>query len=185
MRVRIALIAMVFILIGLLIYAAMTPKTAYAHGSGVTFTATTSTYLIDVDYSDFFIRAGESGRFDLRLFADAARKKSVDFSRVWVRVVQKSDLPEGETIFSGWLSRPDFGPAGFTISLPEPGRYDLILRYVKDDKTISDTTFHLDVIEGWESQDTFLNTYGTGSLVTVAAVGVMIGAFLFIRRRRR
>ena len=181
MRTGIALL-IVATIIGVCVFMALTPRTAYAHGAGLTLTAT-STHLIDVDYNDFFIRAGESGRFDLKLFADEARTKPVEFSKVWVRVVQKGEQTDGTTLFSGWIARPTFGPTGFTIVLPTEGAYDLVVRFVQNDKTISDATLRFEVIE-WRATNTSWKKY-IPSAVTGLVVIAAASAFIFIRRRRR
>ena len=94
------MVLVVAALLGWLLFVFM-PDDAYAHGSGLTLTATTTVGYVDVDFSDYSVYAHESGRFYLKLFKDADRTSQVPFTRVWVRIVQKNDLPEGETIFSG------------------------------------------------------------------------------------
>ena len=176
------IIAAIFFVCTLL---SLTPKSAYAHGAGLTLTATTSQHLIDVDYSDFEIYAGESGRFDLRLFADEARTKPVDFSQVWVRVVQKGDLPEGDTIFSGWLSKASFGPTGFTIELPDVGEYNLIVRYASTDETIASFTLPITAVKSRARAPLDTRTLAIGAgLGALIPLMVLFGTWRFATRRR-
>jgi hypothetical protein len=56
----IALLLLPFMLVAI-------PERSYAHGSGLTLTATTTENFVDVDYDGFSIFAGEPGRFDLKL----------------------------------------------------------------------------------------------------------------------
>ncbi len=184
MQIRLVLFATAGIIIAS-VCTMMMPRDAYAHGAGLTFTATTTPYFVDVDYSDFFIYAGELGRFDLMLFSDEERAKPVDFSKVWIRIVQRDTSPRGDTLFSGWIGRPEFGPTGFSIVLPDIGSYDLVVRYVKGDKIIADTTFALTVIEGRSSGKPNWRTYIPVASGALAAVIATITAAIFIRRHRR
>lgn len=129
-----------FALSAFMLSAYMMPHVASAHGTGLTITSTTSNYFIDVDYSAFIIYALETGRFDFRLFKDPERTEPVDFTQVWVRLIQDNETVEGETVFSGWISRAIFGSTGMSIQLPAAGTYRMTLRYNDGDNLIIEET---------------------------------------------
>lgn len=116
--------------------ALCTPHTAFAHGSGLTLTSTTTDFFVDVDYSDFSLYAQETGRFDFKLFKDAERTESVAFTQVWVRMLKGTEIEKGETIFSGWITRAIFGSTGMSIQFPAAGPYTMIVRYNNGDDQI-------------------------------------------------
>ncbi len=182
MKIGIVL-AIITALVGVCIFLAFTPRNAYAHGSGLTLSATTTSYYIDVDYSDYVVYAGESGRFDLKLYTDPARTKSVDFERVWVRIVQKNELPEGDTIFSGWIAKASFGPTGFSIALPSAGQYSINVRYVRGDTTIENGTLPFRVEARKSSYWSPYSIVGAVGALLAALAGVAFISFQLTRRR--
>jgi hypothetical protein len=114
--------------------ALVVPGAASAHGSGITFTATTTAAtgevrLIDVDYSDFTVYAGTFGRFDFKLFSDPERTEAVPFTDLWVRIEEERDGGRSKVFFAGPIAKADFGGTGFSIVFPEAGEYLLSVRY--------------------------------------------------------
>lgn len=144
-------------------YAA-TAETAYAHGGpGMNFTSTTTAgYIVDVDYSDTPIEAGRIGRFDFRLFTDKTWEKAVDFTDIWVRIVEEDGSKAGRTLFAGSISKQEFGGNGFSYVFPKKGTYTLSLRYNDARKgdfgeTIGEAEFELSVLRS-PNENTF--TFG-------------------------
>lgn len=129
------------------------PTVVNAHGEGFSLTATTTDYIIDVDYDYTAIFSGDTGRFNFNLFKDATRTKKVDFTKVWARIVRESDIREGDTVFSGWIAKAVFGSTGLSISLPESGAYTMIVRYNNDDDNkITEATLPFTVYPGTAEQ---------------------------------
>lgn len=174
--------AFIALILGVFIYFAITPDSAYAHGSGLTLSATTSSYFIDVDYDDYTIYSNETGRFDLKLFTDPARTTSVDFAQVFVRIEESGDLPEGKTIFAGWLVHATYGPTGLSISLPRAGEYKMSVRFAKDDKTIEAVTLPFTVIardSGYTTRD-----YALAAIFAIFALAALSQLYVIVIRRR-
>lgn len=181
MRIGIVALVAAAVLFVFVVFTA-TPDDAYAHGSGLTLSATTTSYFVDVDYADFAVYQNESGRFDLKLFTDPDRTKAVDFSQVFVRITQKGELPEGDTIFSGWLVKAAFGPTGFSIALPRAGEYLMTVRFAQSDKTIEAATLPFSVTER-PSSSAPLRTVAI--YVVIALCVLAAAASIVITRRRR
>lgn len=164
------------------------PDDAYAHGNGLTLTATTSVGYVDVDYSDYSVYARETGKFDIKLFKDPERTQPITFSRVWVRVVQRNDLPEGETVFSGWIAKPSFGPTGFSITLPDPGAYVLMVRYVNGDTAVDDASLPFTVLRRTDpsplDRSFFLGSAAGFGAAFFVLLGLVYGRRFVIQRRR-
>ncbi len=149
---RIAIGGLILATVGVCI-AFFSPQPLYAHGSGLTLTATTSTHFVDIDYSTFSIVEGETGYFVFRLFADAERTESVEFTTVWVRISLSDTTyspPRDRTIFSGWVARPQFGSTGLSIALPTRGEYVLSVRYNNGDNQLVDTAIPFTVNPPYE-----------------------------------
>lgn len=161
------------------------PRTVSAHGTGLTFTSTTTDYYVDVDYSDFFVVAGIPGRFDFKLFTDEARTQPVDFTQVWARVVRTSDKTEGTTVFSGWIAKALFGSTGMSITLHDVGAYNLVVRYNNGDNQIIEATLPFEVVQGQSEPFAPDRNFWFGF---VAGCAVLLCAFLGYRiatQRRR
>lgn len=133
-------------------FLATTPNTAHAHGlAGITFTSTTTAgYIVDVDYRDPSIEAGRIGRFDFRIFTDGTRQKEVNFTDIWVRIVEKDGSKAGNTLFAGAVAREEFGGNGFSYVFAKEGTYMLEVRYNDTSKnsigeTVGEAEFTLDV----------------------------------------
>ncbi len=189
MRARAYPISLFFAACALCLALTAFPHFANAHGAGLTFTSTTTDYLVDVDYSAFGIIVGEPGRFDFKLFKDAERTKPVDFTQVWVRISKKTvegDDAQFGTIFSGWIAKALFGTTGMSIALPESGQYEMLVRYNSGDDEIVETTLPFSV-EAAQSKNSFVPSpaamlgFAAGALVATA---ILFGYRTVIRRRR-
>ncbi len=166
---------------------ALVPYAVSAHGAGLTFTATTSNAIIDVDYQAYSIVAGDLGRFDLRLFKDAARIVPVAFDNVWVRISKVNEPnPDraGETLFSGLIAKPEFGGTGFSILIPESGPYTMLVRYSMGDTEISEATLLFTVEPPYREEFRYGREFWFGLAGGAAAIALAFGLYLFTRRRR-
>ncbi len=181
---RIVLLIPVFLTV--LAFSAYSDR-ALAHGTGLTFTATTSAGYVDIDYETFSIESMEPGRFDFKLFADAERTKPIEYSQVWVRIKRDDGTKTGETLFSGWIADALFGSTGLTYQFPKSGTYTLLARYQQGDTELVDTSFELSVEPGRKERAfTFTKEFftGLGGGLSVALLAMAVGAYRRIIRRR-
>lgn len=186
---KVILSRIVFILIGVLL-CVVPVDTAYAHGSGITFTSTTTEgHLIDVDYSDFFIEAGRIGRFNFGLFTDETRQKQITFTDIWVRITEKDGSRVGNTLFAGAVAKQEFGGNGFSYMFPKGGTYTLDLRYNDASKgdfgeTVGEAEFELNVLRNSdEPAFIFGMEFWVGLLAGLSGSGIGIAAYLFRRKK--
>jgi hypothetical protein len=187
MRVSITLLPFFATLLFVICIIAI-PHSANAHGTGLTFTATTTDYYVDVDYSDFFIVSGVSGRFDFKLFKDVDRTQPVDFTQVWVRIAKKSGETEDtlfDTIFSGWIAKALFGSTGMSITLHDAGSYNLIVRYNNGDNQIVEATLPFEVVSGASKSFAPSVDFWFGLIVGAFVLGSAFAGYRFVNRRRR
>ncbi len=162
------------------------PLPLYAHGSGLTLTATTTDYLVDVDYNTFTIVAEDGGFLGFLLFSDAERTKPVEFTSVWARIASKvetSDHIRYDTIFSGQIARSLFGSTGLSITLPQSGEYMLTLRFYNGEDELVDTSIPFTVEPPYDEQQfnysmEFWTGLGGGSMF------VLLLALLYSFRKR-
>ncbi len=138
-----SLAAAAALFLGIVLAIAVLPTGASAHGSGLTFTATTTDFYVDIDYETFVIESGEPGRFDFKLFKDPERLHSAEFTQVWTRIKRDDGSKTGETLFSGWIADALFGSTGLTYSFAESGEYTLVVRYQNGDDELVETSFLL------------------------------------------
>ena len=161
----------------------------YAHGVGLTFSATSTTeggaqYQVDVDYADLVIVENRLGRFDFNLFTDATREKAVSYTDVWVRIKQKVSDEESRTVFAGSLAHASIGGTGFSYVFPDDGVYTLSARYNDASvdawgETIAEAEFELTVEESIDQK----NRFGLPPLRTEFVFGALLGlcvAFLSV-----
>lgn len=112
------------------------PEQTVAHGeAGLTFTATSTSEdgrarFVDVDYTETEIISRDStGRFTFDLFADEERTNPVEYTDLWVRIVQDAGTTNGRTVFAGPVYATKFGDIGFLFTFPESGAYTMHVRY--------------------------------------------------------
>jgi hypothetical protein len=163
----------------------LSAKPVYAHGTGLTFTATTTPYVIDVDYDSFVIESGYSGRFTYHIFSDAARTKPVDFDRVWVRIFKESDDGD-ETFFSGWIVKGILGATGMSYRFPNAGTYTMIVRYSAGEETnLAEGRFSLIVEKGAAEKAFRFGIEFWSGLCAGLFLALCASAFLILRTRLR
>jgi len=175
----------------------LAPSEASAHGeAGITFSATTTAKngtvrYVDVDYSETSIVARDSvGRFTFDLFTDASRTQFVDYTDIWVRIVQDIGSKNEKTVFAGPIYSAKFGVPGFLFTFPESGAYTLYVRY--NDATIgsfgeslAEAEYPLDVLRSLDENS--LNVDSIEFVVGVAsgALAVLLGLLPMILGRRK
>jgi len=159
------------------------PEETLAHGeAGLTFTATSTSEngvsrYVDVDYTELAIIARDSsGRFTFNLFADAERTQPVNYTDMWVRIVENNDSKFRKTVFAGPIYRTEFGGVGFLFTFPDSGKYTLHVRYNDANKdnygeTLAEAEFPLDVLRSLDE-----NSFDFGSMEFM--VGLLSGAFV-------
>lgn len=144
--------------IALFVSLSALPGQAQAHGeAGLTFSATSTNEggqvtFVDVDYTELAIVARDSvGRFTFDLFSDETRTLPVEYTDLWVRIVENTGKGIGKTVFAGPIYPTEFGGVGFLFTFAESGKYTMYLRYNDADKgrsgeTIAEAEFPLDVL---------------------------------------
>ncbi|MHB1086569.1 MAG: hypothetical protein ACYCZ0_02365 [Minisyncoccota bacterium] len=160
----------------------LVPNAAFAHGgAALTFTSTTTEgYIVDVDIEDGYLESGVFTRIDFGLFADVARTKSVDFTDMWVRIVDEDSTPKGTTLFAGPIAKPDVGGNGFAFRFPKAGVYTLSVRYNDANQgaygeTVADAEFALNV-----SRSADENTFGFGVEFWVGLLAGLFGTVIAV-----
>ncbi len=92
---------------------------ADAHVTGLSWTATTTPYVVDVGYDPNEFQAGQSARFDFVL-RDEKTGDSVPYDHVWVRLMH-----ENTTLLATGVRRQYIGPTTLLFGLIESGDYKL------------------------------------------------------------
>jgi hypothetical protein len=102
---------------------------AWANGShGQYFEKATGEYTIGVGTDVYALVAGDPIRFDFNLYKKES-KEPVEFSDIWVRIVEKTADSFDRTVFAGGLYNPQIGYAGMTSNFATQGDYELIVRF--------------------------------------------------------
>ena len=167
-------------------------SSVFAHGgASLTFSDVVDGYYLDVDYEAEAVQAGSTGaRFTLGIFSDKEKTKPVDYTDLWVRIVQENDSKNGKTIFAGPVYNPKFGGAGFLYMFPEGGKYTMYVRYNNSAKgsfseaTLTEAEFQLDVLRSAEENKfSFGFEFWIGVLIGVLACAVL-GLPLLLQNRR-
>lgn len=153
-------------------------NSTFAHGTGVSFEETKNGYTVDIGY-DESIFAGAPSRFDFILHPDDTDTVEGEvFTDVWVRVAQGRNL-----FFSGDMHKPIYGSTGFTYIFPKEGVYEIFSRFQKDDDTLVESTFTVEVGQSPDAQ-------GSGTLpfakLLFALVGLVLGGLttFFLTRKK-
>lgn len=122
----------------LLLSLLLSPVSALAHGDAPSLEAEEGNYLIDIGYED--LRANDDIEFDIDLFT-ADPIDYADFTTAFIRVTR-----DGTELVSGAVENDQVHIPVFTVNFPEPGGYDMDVRYLNaDDSLIVAHTFHLEV----------------------------------------
>ncbi len=115
------------------------PLLTFAHGDSPSLEAEVGKYLIDIGYEA--LSPGEPVTFDLDLYETEPSMTYAAFASVDVRVSR-----EGAEIQAGSVENDGVHVPVFTVLFPEPGGYDVDVRYLDADAAlIVARTFHLEV----------------------------------------
>lgn len=152
--------------------------TASAHVIGITFENTIGDYLIDIGYNSSVIEAGKEGRFDFTIIDNKTGDLAV-YTDVSVRIEQGKT-----TIFSSTLHRPEFGLPVAILVIPNPGDYELKVRFDNNRDVVAETSFPLKVekpedVAKREKRDLIIK-------ILLAPAGLIAGFFLskFLNRKK-
>lgn len=119
-----------------------------ANGFGMTFDKVVGDYTVNVDYdASTGIYSGSPVQFAFQLF-NKDRSKQLEFNDVWVSIIPVDKGQFTQPVFAGSIAGSTFPPSGVTFVFPSAGSYTLSLSYEKDNKTIAEATFPLDVQAG-------------------------------------
>ncbi len=179
--------------LSLTIYIALfLPILALAHGeAGLTFTDAVDGYQLDVDYEAESIQAKNIGaRFTFNIFSDEAKTQPVEYSDLWVRIVQNNGTENGKTIFAGPVYNARFGGAGFLYMFPEGGKYTMYVRYNRENKeavldsSIVEGVFDMNVLRSTdEKRFSFGLEFWLGLMIGVFGVIILTMPLLMNRRK--
>ncbi len=123
----------------LLLSLLLTPFAAFAHGDAPSLEATVGGYMIDIGYAPE-LAADTNIEFDVDLFT-AEPVDYAEFASADLRVTQN-----GKEIVAGSVENDKLNIPTFTVKFPEPGGYDMDVRYLDaDGALIVARTFHLEV----------------------------------------
>lgn len=107
-------------------------------------------------------------RYNFDLFsATTSEQMEGRYDRVWVRVMRGDDF-----LFSTWLAKPEGLLPGFTYAFPEPGDYEIAVRFAHGEKTLAETIFAVTVSGTTGTRPSF------AYLFLVSGVGFLMGAIL-------
>lgn len=148
-----------------------------AHGDGVSYEETKDGYFVDIGRDVEFPIAQEQLRFDFLTYPENVEASTEDsFTDVWVRISQDREL-----FFSGGINRPIFGSTGFTYMFPKEGTYEMLARFQKEDETVVEVTYTLEVLPSIQEDGLNIN------LLFAGGAGFMFGllTMFFIPRRKK
>jgi hypothetical protein len=152
---------------GLLVSGLFAAPPVHAHGDSPSLEAEVGDYLIDIGYAG--LSAGEPIEFDLDLFTKGPPVEFADFASVVVRVTR-----DGAEIVSGSVENDGTNIPAFHVTFPEPGGYDMDVRYLDDaDALIAARTFHVEIPDG----ATVMLRDGEDALHYVLAAGLFALSF--------
>lgn len=118
------------------------PIVTVAHGDRPSLEAEVGAYLIDIGYDD--LAPNEDVVFDIDLYNSGPPLTYADFAGVDLRVTR-----QGAEIATLSVENGDAYAPTFTLRFPEPGGYDIDVRFVDaNEKLIAAHTFHLEVPTG-------------------------------------
>lgn len=123
----------------LLLSLLLTPFSAFAHGDAPSLEAQEGDYMMDIGYTPE-LAPNTDIEFDLDLFTSDPIDYA-DFSSVDVRVTRN-----GGEIAAGSIPNDEVHIPTFTVKFPEPGGYDIDIRYLDAaNALIAAHTFHVEV----------------------------------------
>ena len=147
----------------------LTPCILFAHGAGEEIQKEHNEYLLSVGSADEFVYAGEAGRINFEIETKGGVAFE-DWTGVWVRMMS----PSGEPLFAGTIERGGDGLiAGMSYTFPEPGAYDITLRFADREKVIAESEFEFSVKEARKTA----GVQFPQRMISMLAV-LVVGAFL-------
>lgn len=116
----------------------LAPVPAFAHGDSPSLEAEEGKYFIDIGHEE--LRPHDDIEFGIDLFTGDPIDYA-DFASADVRVTK-----DGAELVSGTVENDAVNVPVFTVNFPEPGGYDLDVRYLDDGGALlAAHTFHLEV----------------------------------------
>lgn len=144
-----------------------------AHGPGLSLSATTTPYAIDIGYDPNEFQVGSSARFDFRLLHES-NSEIASYDHVWVRLQS-----ENNTVLATGIRHQKIGPTALLYSFLEPGSYRIETSFRDvDGNDIAVSSFPISISPGGSD----------GSMVPSALMflsGVCVGVFGFFIWSRR
>lgn len=121
------------------------PSTAAGHALGSSFEQVVGEHLVDVGYTPENFSEGASALFEFELWEydeslSYEELRPIAYDDVWVRITKGN-----KTMFASGIYNAEFGGARMTYVFPEPGEYELSVRYEQDLNGIAEATFPLSV----------------------------------------
>lgn len=147
-----------------------------AHTSGNSYEEHKDGYLIDIGYTPEFLTQGTVSRFDFDAVHVASSSEKDVFTDIWVRVLHAEDV-----VFSGDIHNPEYGQAGLSMMLSEPGSYEMFVRFQNRGDEVVGTSF---IFEVTTADDTSSNSNSKGVFILLSVfVGMMmcVGAWMYRR----
>lgn len=159
---------------------ALAPVPSAAHGIATSKQAVVGQYIIEFEYEAFEqVPSQEPVGYTIRLI-DQKSNADVPFDYAFVRV-QK----DNRTVFNSHVAQaPDtVGIGRFAMALPDPGRYSATLSFMKQGKTLAETSFeYASVSTRNESAPNggldLKNLRQIALMLTMAGIGLVIGLLI-------
>lgn len=147
--------------------ALLAPALSGAHGAAELIRESAG-YRIELSAETLAPEARVPLRYNLDLFtATTSEHMEGRYDRVWVRLMRGDAL-----LFSTWLAKPDGLLPGFTYAFPEPGDYELAVRFADREKTLVETNFAITASGSGAARPSL------AYLFLVSGVGFLLGALL-------
>ena len=101
------------------------PAIATAHATGASYNQTIGAYTADIGYDPVTFTAGESTRFDFKLWKGATTSgEEAPFAQIWIRIVRDKN----SVLATGLWDQP-IGPTTLLYEFETPGNYVLEASY--------------------------------------------------------
>ncbi len=126
-------------------------------------------YLVDFGYAPTTPNAKESTILAFNLVNDST-KEVIGPTSVWIRISSPENV-----VFAGTF-HPKSEHVSFSYAFPEPGHYEITVKFEKDDKTLVQTDFELEVT-GEKQTKNILNFVLLGIVMLI--MGLFLGKFTF------
>ena len=145
---------------------------ADAHVTGLSWTATTTPYVVDVGYDPNVFQAGQSARFDFVL-RDEKTGDIAPYDHVWVRLMH-----DDTTLLATGVRRQSIGPTTLLFGLIESGDYKLEASFRDiDGNDLAVESFPMSIKKGSSSSFDYA-VAGIAFIVGLIAGGLGVRAFL-------